>query len=78
MTIQEILKNADWVCYDCGIEFGQRRTLVSTWHVGECDVCGQEKPITEVRDFGYFNKTLMTPKQQRESLKRALFNMSNE
>lgn len=67
MNTQELLEKANWTCYDCGVEFGQRRTLVSTWHVGECDVCGDEKPITEVRDFGYFQKTLGSSKGKRQS-----------
>jgi hypothetical protein len=24
--------------------------------MGKCNVCGEEKPITEVRDWGYLNK----------------------
>lgn len=44
-----------WVCYDCGIRYG-RHTLhagVSTWHLGTCEVCESERPVTEPRDFGY-------------------------
>jgi len=37
---------------ECGLEAsGGRSVSMSTWHEGECDVCGKDKPITEVRDF---------------------------
>ena len=43
-----------WVCADCGLKAsGGRCFEVSTYHVGKCDVCGQEKPVTEPRDFYY-------------------------
>ena len=40
------------VCYDCGVKHGRRVPGLSTWHQGECCVCGQLKSVTEPRDFG--------------------------
>lgn len=49
-----------WVCFDCGKEAltfsenkGKKQFEVSTYHVNLCDVCGQQKYVTEARDFGY-------------------------
>ena len=48
-----------WVCEDCalnGIErFGAegKRRDQSSWHYGLCDVCNQQKSVTEPRDFGF-------------------------
>lgn len=54
------------VCSPCGItanvltclkKYGnppkQLCFTVSTFHKGKCDCCGQEKEVTEVRDFFY-------------------------
>ena len=52
--------NAYRVCQECGIEYGagiskdKKQTTQSTWIEGEsCDICEEEKPVTEFRDFGY-------------------------
>jgi len=44
----------DWVCLDCGKKHGRRVPEMATWHIGKCDACGQEKEVTEPRDFGHF------------------------
>lgn len=54
--LKEKLKNAGWVCIKCGLKYGRRRTLVSTFHLGKCDICGEEKSITEIRDYNYLHK----------------------
>lgn len=53
-----IKSKINWVCYDCGHETmrlpdnkGKRPFTVSTYHGGTCDVCKQNKPVTETRDF---------------------------
>ena len=53
-------KYPSWVCWDCGHkaakEQGKRINSVSTFHEGDrCGVCGEAKPVTEPRDFGYPN-----------------------
>jgi hypothetical protein len=48
------LKNADVTCFDCGRKYGVYSVGCSSVWEGKCDVCGETKPITETRDFGYF------------------------
>lgn len=49
-----------WVCNDCGdaalsleVNKNKRRLLVSTFHLGKCDICNKEKAVTQTRDFGF-------------------------
>lgn len=61
-----------WVCDDCGREANRRtcikrygaepkqaKFLVSTFHKGECDVCGEVKNVTESRDYFYPDFSLL-------------------
>ena len=42
----------NWICSDCGHKYGRYpENHISTWHIGKCDYCGQEKAVTEPRDF---------------------------
>ena len=50
------LTNADVVCSDCGQKYGKYSVGCSSVWEGECGVCGERKPITEVRDYGYLTK----------------------
>ena len=50
------LGRADVVCKDCGTKYGKYSVGCSSTWVGTCEVCGEEKPITEVRDYGYLAK----------------------
>jgi len=59
MTSKELLKklkNAYQVCVDCGLEHGEPRTSYGSWWNDTCDVCGEDKPVTEARDFHYLDK----------------------
>ena len=47
------LTNADVVCSDCGQKYGKYSVGCSSVWEGECGVCGERKPITEVRDYVY-------------------------
>jgi hypothetical protein len=42
-----------WICSACGTKYGRRAPAIATWSVGECDICGRTKPVTEPRDFGH-------------------------
>jgi len=48
------LDKIEWVCQDCGDKHAKRQYELSTWHEGKCDMCKKTKPVTELRDFGYF------------------------
>jgi hypothetical protein len=50
------LVQADVVCRDCGSKYGKYSVGCSSMWEGVCDVCGERKPITEVRDWGYLGK----------------------
>jgi len=54
MVDAKIVRNAHWVCFQCGTDFGKGpKMIVSTWHENTCDICGRKKHVTEFRDFGY-------------------------
>ena len=45
-------KDIVWICELCALQNGGHpRDLVSTWHNGTCDVCGDQVDVTEPRDF---------------------------
>jgi hypothetical protein len=56
MTTYEKLLTADVVCNDCGSKYGKYSVGCSSVWEGTCDVCGETKGVTEVRDWGYLTK----------------------
>jgi hypothetical protein len=50
------LQGAYTVCKDCGSKYGEYSVGCSSIWEGECNVCGENKPVTEARDYGYLNK----------------------
>lgn len=58
MTTYEKLLTADVVCKDCGSKYGRYSVGCSSTWEGTCDVCGETKGVTEVRDWGYLTKGL--------------------
>ena len=48
------LKDAYTSCSDCGKKYGVYSVGCSSVWEGKCDVCGETKPVTEARDYGYF------------------------
>jgi hypothetical protein len=68
MRKESAVNQPDWVCNDCGREFGllyQPEMVTkdtgtmrySTYHSGTCGVCKEYKAVTEPRDFGYLLDT---------------------
>lgn len=47
----------EWVCGDCGDEYGHREHGLATWHPDTCGVCGKYTVVTEPRDYGYLRMT---------------------
>lgn len=56
----------DWICDPCGRKFGQfyingryvgPPMRCSTMHMGTCEVCGKQGPVTEPRDYGHLIST---------------------
>lgn len=50
------LVQADLVCRDCGSKYGKYSVGCSSTWEGTCEVCGERKGVTEVRDWGYLSK----------------------
>ena len=55
----------EWVCSSCGEQWGRWWEVgkyigpvphFATFHMNNCDVCKQQKSVTEARDFGYLRK----------------------
>ena len=61
-TLLERLTTADLICSDCGNKYGKYSVGCSSFHIGTCEVCGETKPITEVRDFGYLQNGICAEK----------------
>ena len=55
-TLYQKLLSAEVVCRDCGDKYGKYSVGCSSTWEGTCDVCEQDKPVTEVRDWGYLTK----------------------
>ena len=47
------LEDAYVVCSDCGSKYGVYSVGCSSVWVEKCDVCSEEKPVTEARDYAY-------------------------
>jgi len=50
------LIQADVVCRDCGSKYGKYSVGCSSTWEGTCEVCGETKGVTEVRDWGYLGR----------------------
>lgn len=51
---KKLRKYPHWVCSPCGVDASKgRQFLVSTFHVGKCEVCLKTLAVTEARDFYY-------------------------
>jgi len=55
-SLYQKLVSADQVCSDCGTKYGKYSVGCSSQWEGTCDVCGETKGVTEVRDYGYLAK----------------------
>jgi hypothetical protein len=54
---KEKLQKADWCCRDCGLKYGDcKEGSVAVFHNSICDICGEEKSITQTRDYNYLRK----------------------
>lgn len=43
-----------WICSFCGETHGKTtKDQVATFHIGICGWCGNERAVTEPRDYGY-------------------------
>jgi hypothetical protein len=54
MDGEEMSKYPDWVCNECAVEAGAhvQAGQLAKFHKGTCDLCGEEKLVTEPKEFG--------------------------
>ena len=64
MNLLNKLRTADVVCKDCGTEYGKYSVGCSSTWQGTCGVCGEDKPVTEVRDWGYLTEGIHAEKSK--------------
>ena len=64
-NLKNRLMQADVVCKDCGEKYGKYSVGCSSTWMGTCGVCGEEKGVTEVRDWGYLTKGINELNAQR-------------
>jgi hypothetical protein len=64
------LKNAYVCCKDCGVKYGVYSVGCSSSYNGTCDVCGQERIITEARDYAYLITGIRRLQQTIDSKKK--------
>ena len=55
-NLETRLLQADVVCTECGEKYGKYSVGCSSTWMGTCGVCGEEKRVTEVRDWGYLTR----------------------
>ncbi len=73
-SLYQKLASADQVCSDCGNKYGKYSVGCSSVWEGTCDVCGETKGVTEVRDYGYLGKGLQ---ELRENIKEQSKEVAN-
>ena len=62
------LKNASECCNECGSKWGVYSVGCSSTWMGTCRVCGEEKRITESRDYAYFYTGIRRLQEQLKEL----------
>jgi hypothetical protein len=58
------LEQTGTTCMDCGQKYGVYSVGCSSVWNGKCGVCGEEKRVTESRDFAYFITGIRKLKQE--------------
>ena len=53
-------KIINWICRECAFKHCNHKQVkeghLVTWHAGKCDICEEEKILTEPRDFGHLKE----------------------
>ncbi len=58
------LEQAGTSCKDCGVKFGTYSVGCSSSWNGKCGICGEDKIVTETRDYGYMRKGILQLKEE--------------
>ena len=67
LNLIDKLTNAYTTCHDCGLKYGVYSVGCSSVWDGKCDVCGENKKVTESRDYGYFMTGIRKLKKEQPS-----------
>ena len=43
----------DWICWDCGNKYGEKKFILFTWNEDICGWCEKKTGVTEPKDFSY-------------------------
>ena len=62
-------KEATHVCVGCGLQYltekqKKEEDSIVTFTVGDCDLCGELRPLTHIRAYNYLVKPNINQKQQ--------------
>ena len=55
----DTLRNAEVVCRDCGSKYGSYSVGCSSTWMGTCNVCKEQKPVTETRDWNWLKEGII-------------------
>lgn len=66
------LEQAGTSCKDCGVKYGVYSVGCSSSWIGKCGVCGEEKIVTESRDYGYFYTGIRKLKEEIQKEKNTI------
>jgi len=58
------LEQAGTSCKDCGRTYGVYSVGCSSSWNGKCGICGEDKIVTETRDYGYMRKGILQLKEE--------------
>jgi len=58
--IDKKLETNGYCCWQCGYEYltkeQKKEHQFSTFHLGECVLCSEEKPVTHIRNYNWLIK----------------------
>ena len=79
-SLLERLTQADICCRECGEKYGKYSVGYSSVWMGTCGVCGEERSVTEVRDWGYLTKGIndLKDKNKQQSAEVAKYMLTQE
>jgi hypothetical protein len=69
LNLVDKMLNAEVCCRECGMKYGQYSVGCSSVWEGTCDVCGESKPVTETRDYGYLSKGISEVRAEIAAIK---------
>lgn len=61
--------HVEWICYDCAKKHGGESIPyhVATFHTNICGMCGEERTVTEPRDYNWSKSRMRRLEVQRST-----------